>query len=190
MQLMPEENIDALVFAHSQYHDHATNYDEVLHQVSKNIDSAGSIGKLDIGALAFWKRIRANSPWVRALMEWSDDDVRVTTKNAVEHARDLSKSTPCAAAEDRSALSPIPGFRNGDAMASALLLAAAPCRMAIYDRRAKAGLEQMGFSIKTGKGHYGRYIQLVEEICSVVNARRNKEWISRDVDIALFQMGK
>jgi hypothetical protein len=37
------------------------HYDDVLRDVSSRIDASGSIGKVDIAALAFWKRIRTNS---------------------------------------------------------------------------------------------------------------------------------
>ena len=36
--------------------------DEVLNAVADRIRATASIGKADIGALLFWKRLRADSP--------------------------------------------------------------------------------------------------------------------------------
>lgn len=75
---------------------------------------------------------------------------------------DPSLPVPFAAAAGRSAISPLPGFESGDALAAALLLAAAPARMAVYDRRAQAGLEALGHALSPTRGRYSRYMELVE----------------------------
>lgn len=74
-------------------------------------------------------------------------DVRDITAKAVAAVNDTSLSAPFAATAGRSALSPLPGFDSGDALASALLLAAVPARMAVSDRRSQAGLEILGYAL-------------------------------------------
>lgn len=112
-------------------------YDEVLAKVADRIRATASIGKADIGALLFWKRRRADTPWVRELMVKPEQDVSEITEKPVSAVTDMSLSVPKAASAGRAALSPLPGFKMGDALASALLLAASPERMAVYDELIK-----------------------------------------------------
>ena len=95
------------------------HYDEVLQEVSSRIRITASIGKTDIGALLFWKRLRANTPWVSKLMVMPDKDVRAVTEKAVSAVNSLDMTTPMAASVGRGGLSPLPGFKSGDALASA-----------------------------------------------------------------------
>lgn len=166
----------------------STHYDEVLQEVSARIGISASIGKTDIGALLFWKRLRANTPWVGKLMMMPDKDVRAVTEKAVFAVNSFAMTTPMAASAGRGALSPLPGFKSGDAFASALLLAAAPERMAVYDRRAMAALKKLGLSLSTAQGRYGRYMELVEDLRAVANSNGHT-WTARDVDIALYWLG-
>ena len=163
-------------------------YDEVLADVADRIRSTGSIGKADIGALLFWKRLRADTPWVRELMVKPEHEVREITEKAVSAVTDVSLSVPKAASAGRAALSPLPGFKTGDALASALLLAASPERMAVYDERAQTGLETLGLSLSPAPGRYGRYMELVEDLRSTA-AHYGHIWSARDVDVALFWLG-
>ncbi|WP_426225115.1 hypothetical protein [Pseudarthrobacter sp. DSP2-3-2b1] len=163
-------------------------YDEVLDQVSDRIRDQGSIGKADIGALLFWKRLRADTSWVRELMALQDSEVRRVTEQAVLAANDSSLPVHRAAASARGALSPLPGFAKGDALASALLLAAAPQRMAVYDRRAHKGLDTLGLPLKNSAGRFGRYMELVEALRQTA-ARHGDVWSARDVDVALYWLG-
>lgn len=175
--------------AHAAY-EAATSpaYDEVLHEVAHRIRTTGSIGKADIGALLFWKRLRADTTWVRGLMTMTEQEVREVTKKAVSAVNDGSLSVPKAAAAGRGALSPLPGFERGDALASALLLAAAPERMAVYDRRAQSGLETLGHTLSPAPGRYSRYMELVELLRSTAT-RHGDNWSARDVDVALYWLG-
>lgn len=59
------------------------------------------------------------------------------------------------------------GFDRGDALASALLLAAAPKRMAVYDRGAQTGLEKLGFALSAVPGRYARYMERIEDLRSL-----------------------
>lgn len=163
-------------------------YDEVLIEVSERVRVSGSVGKADIGALLFWKRLRADTRWVRDLMAMSDAEVRLATTKAVAAANDTSLDVPAAASRGRAALSALPGFARGDALASALLTAAAPERMAVYDRRAQKGLETLGFSLSAARGRYGRYMCIVGDL-TLTAKHRGQNWRPRDVDLALYWLG-
>lgn len=163
-------------------------YDEVLAEVADRIRTTGAIGKADIGALLFWKRLRADTAWVRELMTKPEQDVRAVTAKAVAAVNDQSLTVPEAASAGRGELSSLPGFKTGDALASALLLAAAPGRMAVYDDRAHTGLKALGLSLTAARGRYGRYMELVEDLRSTANLHGHA-WSARDVDIALFWLG-
>lgn len=88
-------------------------YDEVLIEVSDRIRSSGSIGKADIGALLFWKRLRADTCWVWDLMVMADSGVRDTSRHAVSAVNDAALDRTSEAAEGRKALSALPGFVRG-----------------------------------------------------------------------------
>lgn len=165
------------------------HYDEVLHEVSARAISSGSIGKADIGALLVWKRLRADTPWASQLNVMADADVRVHTARAMKRVNDASLSLSDAAGAGRGALAQLPGFVSGDALASALLLAMAPTRMAVYDRRADAALRALDVQLSSSPGRYRRFMQIVDDL---VQARPDAapSWIPRDVDIALFQLGE
>lgn len=166
----------------------STSYDDVLTEVSQRVQSNQSIGKTDIGGLLIWKRLRADTPWAMKLMNTPEAEVRTVTNMVFRAVNDLSVSVPQAAAAGRRELSVLPGFKSGDALASALLLASAPDRMAIYDRRAQAGLKSLGLPLSSSRGRYGRYMELVENLRSL--ARRHGEpWLARDVDLALYWLG-
>lgn len=183
------ESWDKLFKAHREYISGASRaYDEVLYAAAERIRSTKSIGKADIGSLLLWKRLRADTRWVRNLMLIPDKEVREHTYKAVEAANDLSCPVPEAAVSGRTALSPLPGFQAGDALASALLLAAAPERMAVYDRRAQLGLERLGLQLSPARGRYGRYMELVESIRLSASAN-GQVWTARDVDVALYWLG-
>lgn len=179
-----------LAAAHDAYvREVSRTYDEVLAEVSGRIEATTSIGKADIGALLFWKRLRADTKWVRDLMLLPDAHVRTVTQAAVASVRDPALTTPAAAAAGRSALSPLPGFGVGDALASALLVAAAPARMAVYDRRAQVGLGRLGMTLSSSSGRYGRYMTLVEELRVRVQDECDRQLSARDVDLALYWLG-
>src|SRR4051812_14538076 len=72
-------------------------YDEVVEQVIARVADAGSLGKLDLGALTAWKRLRADTPWMARLMSRPDHEVRQHTERAVVAARDESRPVPEAA---------------------------------------------------------------------------------------------
>lgn len=180
---------ETLLGAHQDFQSETSPaYDEVFIEVSERVRDSGSVGKADIGALLFWKRLRADTRWVRDLMVMKDDEVRLVTSKAAAAANDASLDVPAAASRGRAALSALPGFARGDALASALLTAAAPDRMAVYDRRAQKGLEALGLSLSPARGRYGRYMQIVEDLTA--NAKHHGyDWSAREVDLALYWLG-
>ncbi len=173
--------------AYRQHVSHA--YDEVLDEVAGRIAVVGSIGKADIGALLMWKRLRADTRWARELSDMHDADVRAVTAPAVAVVRDADVRVVDAACAGRGLLSPLPGFRFGDALASAILVAAAPHRMAVYDRHAHSGLTSLGYDLSSERGRYGRYMGIVEELREI-GLEHDSEWTARDVDLALYQLGR
>jgi hypothetical protein len=170
----------------------APKYDELLHEVSNRIRQSESIGKADIGALLFWKRLRADTGWVPRLMALSEAEVRAVTSSAVSAANDKSLTLAQSAKSARATLSSLPGFRTGDALASAVLHAAAPHRMAVYDQRAHHGLRLLlGHEVGDEKGRYSRYMAVVDQLTQAVNATHPpREWTPRDVDLALYVIGR
>jgi hypothetical protein len=164
-------------------------YDEPLHEVIERVARTGSIGKVDIGALYFWKRIQVG-PWNEPMLKTPEATVRAITAVAVEAARDRNLSVPEAAAAARRALSPLDGMRKGDALASALILAAAPDRMAVYDERAHRGLNKVCLSLSNGPGRYRRYMELVEQCRVELTEHAAGPHTAREVDLALYWLGR
>jgi hypothetical protein len=138
--------VERLVHARNAYPnlEDGYTYDEVLSEVQVAAKRSGSIGKADIGALMLWKRLDLSTRWTRDLNNMPDRDVREITSRAVELARDTTIGVPDAAQAARIALQALPGCRNGQAIASTILTAGAPDRMAVYDRRVVEGLEDLG----------------------------------------------
>jgi hypothetical protein len=63
---------------------------------------------------------------------------------------------PEAARTARQALLDLPGAEVGDALASAVILVAAPDRMAVYDYHAHLGLWRVGLPLEGKSGLYFR----------------------------------
>ncbi|GAA5120729.1 hypothetical protein [Haloechinothrix salitolerans] len=178
-----------LARAHEEYLTQVSPaYDEVLHQVSDRIGTSGSIGKVDIGALVFWKRLQANTKWANRLGAMPDHDIRAVTAEAVTVAKDGDIPTPHAAERARDVLRVLPGFGSGPALASAVLTAAAPGRMAVYDRRARNGLTKLGLELPRER-RYGHYMERVEQL-RLCASERGLDWSARDVDMALYMLGR
>lgn len=184
----PAKAVPALVRAHAAYPSRESGkyYDEVLAEVQERAKHSGSIGKADIGALMLWKRLNLNTKWARVLNDTPDHEVRYITGPALELARDTNRSIPDAAQAARTELLDLAGCRYGAAIASTILTAGAPDRMAIYDRRAVAALSALGFR-KPG-GYYSQYMTTICELVQLVNVTEGASWVARDVDKALFMM--
>jgi hypothetical protein len=185
----PHDRVHRLAAAAAQYAAEVSGYyDDVVDQVIARVDDSGSLGKLDLGALSAWKRLRADTPWMARLMSRSDREVREHTQRAVAAARDTAVTASQAAAAARTALTPLPGFTTGDALASVVCFVAAPKRLAVYDRRAHEGLGRVGLELDNLPGRYGRYLTLIEQ-CRSELADHGHAWSARQVDLALYQLG-
>lgn len=184
------DRVARLLEAHGEYG--SGLYDEVLSRVCEAVHHSGEIGKLEIGALTAWKRLRADTRWMKALMSTPDEEVRSITRQAVAAARDATLEIPESAARARKALLELDGCRRGTALPSAMLLAAAPTRMAVYDRRAQTAIDRLeGVSISGAQGFYRGYMSLVVRLMDEVNSsgRVPTPWVPRDVDMALYELG-
>lgn len=165
------------------------SYDETLFIVAARVNASRSLGKADIGALLFWKRVRADTRWARALHGLPEEHVHAITAEAVAAVRQETGDLADAARLGRSALTQLPGFHKGDALASALLVAAAPTRMAVYDTRVQNGLEMLGLNLSSAPGRYARYMGLVGGLVEKL-AAAGHDWTPREVDTALFWLGR
>jgi hypothetical protein len=168
--------------------DKPDTYDELVYEVAERVARAGSAGKLDLGGLIAWKRLQANTPRVLKLMSTPESVGREHTTEAFKAARDMSVPTPEAAAAARRALSPLPYFKIGDAIASAVCFAMAPDRLAVYDVRAQLGLERLGLVLTSRGGRYGRYMTLLGQLQGEL-ALSGHDWSARQIDLALFALG-
>lgn len=164
------------------------HYDEVLHEISARIRESGSFGKLDIAALTTWKRLRADTRWVTALLALPESRVREITSATVAAATNPDVPVATAAGEARGSLTPLPGFARGDALASAICTAAAPDRLAVYDDRAHTALTRLGVSLDNRIGRYRRYMEIIEDLRGQLISAGHT-WDARRVDTALYQLG-
>ncbi|MFE7161261.1 hypothetical protein [Streptomyces sp. NPDC057636] len=181
---------EALVPARASYlSDVSPHYDEVLWEIAQRTERADSLGKSDIAALVVWKRLSAQTRWVSQLMSLPETQVRAVTARAVTAVRDSTLSRGEAARAGRAIVWELPGFRTGDALASAVLTAAAPTRMAVYDRRVQHALNALGLTLTRAPGRYGRYMQLLGDLLDH-RQRHADDWTARDIDTALFWIGK
>ncbi|MFB7501706.1 hypothetical protein ACFC09_44880 [Streptomyces sp. NPDC056161] len=180
---------DTLIPARAGYlADVSLHYDDVLHDVAQRTEHTGSLGKADIAALVVWKRLSAQTRWVTALMSLPDTHVRAVTEQAVTAVRDTTLTRSKAASTGRGIIAELPGFRTGDALASAILTAAAPTRMAVYDRRVQHALDTLGLPLTPTPGRYGRYLQLLDDLLQHGSAHADG-WSARDIDTALYWTG-
>ena len=188
--MTPEQRCTALAEALKQYRETARpEYDETLHEIIGRVATAGSLGKTDLGALFFWKRIPTGA-WAEELLCMSDSEVRRITAAAVTAARDQQLTVPQAARRARQALLDLPGAKTGDPFASAVILAAAPDRMAVYDYRAHLGLWLVGLRLADGSRLYYRYMELIEHCRAELATHGHGNWTAREVDLALFTTGQ
>uniref|UniRef100_UPI003F4981FC hypothetical protein n=1 Tax=Streptomyces chartreusis TaxID=1969 RepID=UPI003F4981FC len=180
------EHWQRLVSARQAYADTVSPYyDETLQQVTQRACEDGNIGKADIGALLMWKRLRADTSWAAELMALADAKVRRATAAAVTAVRDTSLSRSTSARAGRAALASLPGFRTSDALASAVLTAAAPDRMAIYDRRAHSALRTLSITLSHAPGRYSRYMEAIDQLLASAPAPI-RSWSARDMDTSLY----
>jgi hypothetical protein len=163
----------------------------LIEHLCDRIQASGSAGKLEIGAFTAWKRLRADTPWMAQLMALPDTVVREHTGQVVAAANNGDFDVMKAGARACLALEPLPGFRSGGALATAVCHAAAPQVLAVMDKRAIAGLRVVGLSLPSARGRtpYLCYSNLIEQ-CRRELSDFAHIWSARQVDSALFQLGK
>jgi hypothetical protein len=122
-------------------------------------------------------------------MSLPDTQVRAVTQRAVTAVRDTALTRGEAARTGRGVIWELPGFRTGDALASAILTAAAPHRMAVYDSRVQHALDALGLTLTPTPGRYGRYMQLLDDLLEH-GAAHAEGWTARDIDTALYWTGR
>lgn len=164
------------------------SYDEVLNEVIAHAQETGSLGKAEVGALVLWKRLNASTKWATQLMNTRNAEVRAATAAACE-AAEATPEIEAAARAARAKVWVLPGFRTGDALASAVLCALVPDRLAVYDRRAHAGLAELEIQLSNNSGRYGRYMVAVEGLRARARVAGH-ELTVRDVDLALYTLGE
>lgn len=186
--MLTEERVTSL--ARSLVEAHATispHYDDVFREVQQRISAMGNAGKADIAVLSFWKRLRADTRWVPRLLGLPDSEVRDVTGRATVVARDSDASA--TAGQAREILRALPGFAQGTALASALLTAASPDRLAVYDKRAHKGPRRVELDLPDEPPlFYARYMRLIEQ-CRAEAEGAGRRWSTREVDLALFILG-
>lgn len=121
-------------------------------------------------------------------MNTDENVVRKITGRAREAA--TATGEPADRAQGaRNALLSLPGCSTGDALASAIICAAHPTDMAIYDRRAHAALTALGIKLTNTGGCYGRYIGIISALRERAHLETGAKWTARDVDLALYMGG-
>lgn len=158
---------------------HASNpandvYDETLREVAARAAERQYLSKADIGSLVLWKRITAQAAWATRLQVMRDHEVARVTGDAYAYAHDLNLSTPQAGQAARNALWDLPGMRGTGALSSALLLAMAPHRMAVRDRRVAAALAALGCHPSRGTDFYARYLAVLLGLAGCMHAANPK----------------
>ncbi|WP_409484302.1 hypothetical protein [Arsenicicoccus dermatophilus] len=187
---IPPATVDRLRLARLQYAQAVSPfYDEVLLEVIERGREASCLGKADIGALTLWKRLRADTPWASRRIETPESRVREVTRRAHHDANDAGLDVVRAATQARNQLRELPGFTYGDALASAVLLALAPDRLAVYDRRASLALTRLDLPLREQQGRYGHYMRTVESL-RLAACTPQEPWTARDVDVALYWIGR
>jgi hypothetical protein len=164
-------------------------YDEVLRAVSRRAAEEESLGKADIGSLVLWKRITAQAPWARDLGKTPDETVRMATHKAWKAANDATLTIPEAGQNARDELFTVHGLGGTAALASAVLLACAPARMAVWDRRVGQSLDDLGFSRPRRTGFYGNYLSRLLDLAVLMGHEApSKDVTPRLVDLALYEI--
>lgn len=168
----------------------AKTYDEVLCEVAARADRAHCLSKADFGALVVWKRLRADTRWAKALMETPDSRVQEVTHEAWVLANDESLLIPEAGRAAQVELWQLPGCGGSGAVASAILVALSPGRMAVWDRRAREALSKYGREPTVGNGRYQRYLEIVVELAADVTERSGGSHLftPRDIDLSLYHL--
>ncbi len=162
--------------------DTGSHYDDVFWEVSVRVRESGSAGKLDVAALAVWKRSAQGSRWIKMLMLLPERDVRRHTAAAFAAGTDDARLR---------LLSPVPGLTSSGPLATALLCAHDPVEFAVMDRRSLKGLRLLGCELSAalrGRARTVAYFALARDLRQGVR-RLGGEFTARDVDRGLYILG-
>lgn len=114
-----------------------------------------------------------------------DTEVRAVTGKAWALANDESLPGPDAGLAAFRELRKLPGLGGTGALASAVLVACAPDRMAVWDRRVSSTLQAMGRRPEFGTGFYGRYLEELDRLIQdELGGEDQRSWTRRDVELA------
>ena len=114
--------------------------------------------------------------------------MRAVTTQAVHAVCDTDVPVPEAARQGRRLLSSLPDLPP--ATHSPRCCWWPPLdRLAVYDRRARRGLELLGDTLTSSSGRYGRYMHAVQNLLELAHERQ-RPWIARDVYLALYWLGR
>lgn len=121
-------------------------------------------------------------------MNMPEAKVRDVTARAYALANDSSKFIPEAGDEARQELRSIPGLGGGGAIASAVLLAMSPSRMAVWDLRVNKSLRALGREPKGHRHRYRNYLEVVVDLADAMQGATEDDHavIPREVDLALY----
>ncbi|NYG07766.1 hypothetical protein BJ986_002253 [Phycicoccus badiiscoriae] len=165
-------------------------YDETLRVVATRAAAAQSLCKADIGSLVMWKRITASARWAGTLGMTPDAEVQAVTGNAWALANNAQLPAAEAGLAAFRELRKLPGLGGTGALASAVLVACAPDRMAVWDQRVSSTLEAMGRRPKFTAGFYGRYLEELDHMIEdELDRDAQRSWKRRDVELALYAIG-
>ncbi len=160
------------------------HYNEVFHDIAQRTEHTGSLGTTDIAALAIWKRLSTQTRRATELMPLPDTHIRAVTERVVTAVRDHTVPRSEAARTGRGITWEQPGLRTGDTLASALLTATTPHRMAVHNRHAQHTLD----TPTPTPGRHGRYLHLLDNLLHH-GAAPADDWTAHDNDTALYQTG-
>jgi hypothetical protein len=145
-------------------------------ELQASVEQSGSVGKGDIGSLMLWKRLNMSTSWTLDLNDMRDRKVREITGAATKFANDTALTVPEAAKAARERLRRLPGCHSGQTIASTILTAAAPQRMAVYDDHTVAALTRLGIQIPNRR--FSVYMTTVCALAGQVNTSL-ETWLGR-----------
>lgn len=161
------------------------NYDEILNQVGEEIRLRKYLTKIDISALAAWKRLDLSTKWMMNLQSMSDAVIKNLSRCIFES--DLGKSDRIL----RTAASGIPGFGGTFAVASTVLTAFDPLNFGITDRRSRESLRHLGCSCGNQLDKYSIFLEHVAFMRDRLSQDLDGQIVtSRFVDQILFAQTK
>lgn len=175
--LLTDWSAEKLQQGYSRYPQH---YDDVFNDVNSHLAENNFAAKLDLAALVAWKHVR-NAPWMRALLNQPEEEVRAATSAAM--SRGLNDGQRIAA------LGPIPGFGNGGAFTSVLLSAWDPSQFSVYDRfvdRNRCLI--VTNACKCDWSSLPTYWDHIRLIGHEMRESTGRVWTPRQVDMAIFNL--